>query len=299
MNIKKIFISISIILSLIPLNYSFILPQLFREWTPIAIENKIDKSKPFTFNIGKLPMILWYDNNSSILSTINICKHLGSKLDNGIINNGCLHCPNHYSSYNHTDKIGNIKVSNGLLWWSYKSYSKNPPLNFKNNNNNNFYNTYIDVNANLINVVLEFIYTGNNNINKIIVKEGKTKFLFKETLFKAQHRFLYKYPYYLKGNINKNIDYAINFLPLDECKTRIFITINNNIDAKIYMNYYLINKINNLKNYDIEPNYLKYLIMLKDTSPNNYMKKIYSLFDKYSFPNEFTVINFYKYRNFY
>ena len=294
MNLKKIIIYF-LYLSSISVN-SFILPQIFREWTPIAIENKIDKSKPFTFNIGKLPMVLWYDNNNTALSTINICKHLGAKLDNGIINNGCLHCPNHYSSYNDTDKIGNIKVSNGLLWWSYKSYSKNPPLNFKNKNNKNYYNTYIDVNANIINVILEFMYSGANN--KQIIKEGKTKFLFKETLLKAEHRFLYKYPYYLKGNINKNIDYAINFLPLEESKTRVFMTIQNNIDAKIYMNYYLINKFNNLKNYDNEPSYLKYLIMLKD-SPNNYMKKIYTLFDKYSFPNEFTVINFYKYRHFY
>jgi len=282
-------------LSSISIN-SYILPQLFREWTPIAIENRIDKSKPFIFNIGKLPMILWYDNNNTALSTINICKHLGSKLDNGIINNGCLHCPNHYISYNNSDKIGDIKVSNGLLWWSYKSYYKNPPLNFKNRNNNKYYNTYIDVNANIINVVLEFIYSNNNN--KQVVKECKTKFLFKETLFKAEHRFLYKYPYYLKGNINKNIDYAINFLPLEETKTRIFISIANNIDAKIYMNYYLLNKINTIKNYDTEPSYLKYLIMLKD-SPNNHMKKIYTLYDKYSFPNEFTVSNFYKYRHFY
>lgn len=293
MNFKKIIIYL-LYLSSISVN-SFILPQIFREWTPIAIENKIDKSKPFTFNIGKLPMILWYDKNNTALSTINICKHLGAKLDNGIINNGCLHCPNHYSSYNDTDKIGNIKVSNGLLWWSYKSYSKNPPLNFK-NNLNKYYNTYIDVNANIINVILEFIYSGTNNQ---VVKDGKTKFLFKETLFKAEHRFLYKYPYYLKGIINKNIDYAINFLPLEENKTRIFISILNNIDAKIYMNYYLINKINNLKNYDIESSYLKYFIMLKDISPNNYMKKIYTLFDKYSFPNDFSVINFYKYRQFY
>lgn len=275
---------------------SFILPQLFREWTPIGIENKIDKTKPFIFNIGKLPMILWYNNNTA-LSTINICKHLGSKLDNGFINNGCLHCPNHYIAYNNSDIIGNIKSSNGILWWSYKSYSKNPPPNFKLDKykNQKIYNSYIDVDANIINVILEFVYCGNTNQK---IKEGKNKFLFKETLFKAEHRFLYIYPYYLKGNINKNINYAINFLPLAETKTRIFISIIDNIDAKIYMNYYLSNKINNLKNYDSEPNYLKYMIMLKD-SPNNYMKKIYTLFDKYSFPNEFTVLNFYKYKQFY
>jgi sterol desaturase/sphingolipid hydroxylase (fatty acid hydroxylase superfamily) len=31
---------------------SFILPQIFREWTPIAIESKIDRTKPFSFIVG-------------------------------------------------------------------------------------------------------------------------------------------------------------------------------------------------------------------------------------------------------
>ena len=297
MNIKKLFLNVIFISFLFLKIDSFILPQIFREWTPIAIENKIDKSKAFNFNIGKLPLILWYDNNDSIISTINICKHLGSKLDKGNINNGCLYCPNHYTSYNNTDKIGNIISSNGILWWSYKSYSRNPPLNFKNDHNMKLYNTFIDVDVNIINVILEFIYSCSNN-NQII-KECKKKFLFKETLFNVEHRYLYKYPYYIKGNINRNIDYSINFLPLEEAKTRIFITINNTLDSKIYMNYYLSNKINNLKNYYDESNYLNYLIILKDSPPNNHMKKIYTLFDKYSFPNQFIVNCFYKYRQFY
>ena len=79
---------------------------------------------------------------------------------------------------------------------------------------------------------------------------------------------------------------------------RIFISINDNVDAKIYMNYYLLNKISNIKNYETDINYLKYLIILKDSN-NNYMKKIYNLFDKYSFPNEYNAISFYKYKHFY
>ena len=85
---------------------SFILPQIVREWHPIAIESNIDKSKPYVYNIGKLPMVLWYDKNGP-LSTINICKHLGAKLDNGIINDGCLHCSNHFTSYNSSDIFSN------------------------------------------------------------------------------------------------------------------------------------------------------------------------------------------------
>ena len=86
---------------------------------------------------------------------------------------------------------------------------------------------------------------------------------------------------------------------MEENKTRLYINIvdnNNDIDTKNFINYILINKLNNLKNYD-NNNYLKYLIMLKDD--NSYMKKIYLLFDKYSFPNDFTISSFYKYRQFY
>lgn len=272
-------------------NNAFILPQIFREWHPIGIENTIDKSKPYIYNIGKLPMILWYDNKKPI-STINICKHLGAKLNNGIINDGCLHCPNHYISYNETDTIGKVVAKNGLLWWSYKSYSKNPPSIFK-LESDKIHHLFMDIDINIINVILEFIYSNN----KTKVKYRKNKFIFNEQLFNAEHRFFYKYPYFLKGSINKKINYTINFSPLDDNKTRLYISIANNFDAKIFINYYLNAKLNNLKNYDSNYYYLKYLIMLKED--RNYMKDIYLLFDKYSFPNDFTVASFYKYRQFY
>ena len=268
---------------------SFILPQIVREWHPIAIESNIDKSKPYVYNIGKLPMVLWYDKNGP-LSTINICKHLGAKLDNGIINDGCLHCSNHFTSYNSSDIIGNVIEKNGLLWWSFKSNNKNPPKIFK--ESAKLHQTFIDINVNLINVILEFIYSNN----KTKIKQRKNKFLFSEQLFNAEHRFYYKYPYYIKGSINNKINYSINFLPLEENKTRLYINIENNIDIKDFFQYYLNNKLNNLQNYD-NNNYLKYLIMLKNDK--SYMKQIYLLFDKYSFPNDFTVSSFYKYRQFY
>jgi nitrite reductase/ring-hydroxylating ferredoxin subunit len=269
----------------------FILPQFVREWHPIGIENQIDRSKPFVFNIGKLPMVLWYDKNDPI-ATLNICKHLGAKLDNAIINNGCLHCSNHLTGYNQTDALGKVISKNGMLWWSFKSYTRNPISNFKKEEKKLDIH-HIDINVNLLNVILEFVHSNN----KIKARARKNKFLFYEKLFNAEHRFYYKYPYYLKGSINNKINYTINFLPLEENKTRLFITIANNIDAKVFMNYFLNAKLNNLNNYDNNTTNLKYMIMFKEH--NDYIKKIYMLFDKYSFPNEFTISCFYKYRQFY
>ena len=275
---------------LISFNTAFILPQIFREWHPIGIENRIDKSKPYAYNIGKLPMVLWYDNSNNPISTINICKHLGARLDKGIINDGCLHCVNHLTGYNETDAIGKVVVKDGLLWWSYKSYIKNPPSNFK--KNEKIHHNYIDIDVNLINVILEIIYSSN----KTKIKHRNNKFFFTEQLYNAEHRFYYKYPYYLKGSINRKINYTINFLPLEENKTRLFINIANDINSKVFITYFLNTKLNNLNNYDGNT-YLKYLITLKNN--NDYMRKIYTLFDKYSFPNDFTVSSFYKYKNFY
>ena len=268
---------------------SFILPQIFREWHPIAIEKNIDKTKPYIYNIGKLPMVLWYEDIKP-LATINICKHLGAKLDNGIINNGCLQCSNHYASYNSSDTIGNVISKNGLLWWSFKS-NINPPTIFK-PSTTIIHQIFIDINVNLINVILEFIYSNN----KTKIKFRNNKFFFAEHLYNVEHRFFYKYPYYLKGSINRKINYTINFLPLEENKTRLFINFFNNNNIEYFSKYFINNKINNLKNYG-ENNYLKYLITLKNDK--SYMKHIYFLFDKYSFPNDFTVSSFYKYRQFY
>jgi MoaA/NifB/PqqE/SkfB family radical SAM enzyme len=60
----------------------------------------------------------------------------------------------------------------------------------------------------------------------------------------AEHRFYYKYPYYLKGSINNKINYSIVFLPLEENKTRLFINIANDIDMQDFFNYFLNEKLN-------------------------------------------------------
>ena len=63
----------------------FILPSIFREWYCVGFEKNIDKTKPYQFNIGELPMVAWFDNKNNTYSTINICKHMGAKLSNGKI----------------------------------------------------------------------------------------------------------------------------------------------------------------------------------------------------------------------
>jgi len=268
---------------------SFFLPQIFREWHPIAINDKIDKTKPFLVNYGKLPLVLWF-NQTTPHTTVGYCKHLGSKLEKGFINNNCLVCPNHLTQHTSNDTIGTTVIKDGIIWWSYKNLKKSPPPLFKTSNNIEHY--YIDVNNSLQTIILEFMYS-KHNIKEI---SKNNKFLIKKHSNNMEHQIFYKYPFYLKGSINKKINYVINFLPLEEDRTRLFVNVD--VDIKYLLHYFLSSKLYNLKNYD-NNKIFKFLLILKDVKNDNYLKKIYYLFDKYMFPNENNVYSFYKYRNFY
>jgi|688.fasta_scaffold107732_2 hypothetical protein len=268
----------------------FFLPQIFREWHPIAIDVKINKQVPHIINYGKLPLVLWY-NNDIPQTAIGYCKHLGAKHVNSYIHNNCLICPNHLTVHNESDTIGTTVIKDGVVWWSYKSIKKTPPSLFKNPDNVNHF--YIDVNSSLQNIVLEFMHS--NSIT--YAKNNRNKFFIKKQLFNKEHRIVYKYPFYLKGSIDRKINFGINFLPLQEDKTRLFINIDV-INIKYFLYYFLYFKLCNLRYYDNNIVF-KYLLVLNDVKDDNYLKKIYLLFDKYMFPNDSIVYSFYKYRKFY
>jgi len=286
---------------------SYILPQTFKEWHVVGIDNKIDKTVPYKFNIGKLPMILWYNKNNLPVSTFNICKHLGNKLDNGKISKGCLICPTHKLHYDNNDAIGSTVINDGLIWWSYKSDKKNPPnLPLRNSNTKNF---KIDININLISCILNFLYI--NNVNSKIIFKNK-KLLLKSIHESYTSTIFFKYPYtiFISTKIHKNklkAVYFLNLLPLDDNKTRLFITIkyNNNLNEYIGSWFYcfLIKFLLFKTKYELENdnfnNNLKNFFILKETFNNNYLIDIYNLYEKYMFPNDFTLYHFMKNKQYY
>ena len=72
-----------------------LVPKIFNEWLCLGIKEHIDFTKPYSINVGELPLIVWKHDNK-YYSTINICKHMGSKLDNAEITpSGCLKCQYH------------------------------------------------------------------------------------------------------------------------------------------------------------------------------------------------------------
>lgn len=102
--------------------YSF--QPFLRNWQCIGIQDKIDFSKPYTANIGELPLVIWQTRkypHPEYTATVNICKHMGSKLNNAkITGDGCLKCPYHGYEYSALDNFGQVLAYQGKLFWAYK-----------------------------------------------------------------------------------------------------------------------------------------------------------------------------------
>ena len=103
-------------------------PDFFRHWTCLGIRANMDLSKPLSVHVGELPLVLWKNQESGkILSVINICKHMGSKLDNGIVtDSGCLKCKYHGLEFSENDRFGEIVEHEGKVFWAYDPTEKTP-----------------------------------------------------------------------------------------------------------------------------------------------------------------------------
>jgi len=239
----------------------FILPSIFREWYCVGLEKNIDKTKPYQFNIGELPMVAWFDNKNNTYSTINICKHMGAKLSNGkISNSGNLICPNHKLQYNYFDKFGITIFYQNKLWWSYNPINILPPkIPLYNKNYETIYMEF-DINSYITECLINCMNINNydgpigynvnlqpSNVNNYRYNYNDVGILFDYNLLtnmnknlKLSENFLYyKYPstIWFRNSIcyrerNRleydNIFLNINFLPLNINKTKWYITVSYN-----------------------------------------------------------------------
>jgi hypothetical protein len=270
-------INILIILSLICFINSYILPQTYREWTVIGIDKNININKPYHYHIGSLPMVLWY-NKTNPQTIINTChKHLGNTLKESYIENNELICPFHKNKYTNNDNLGDIRKSNGLLWWSYKSFKKFPP---KINDENNNY--HFQVKGDFISIILNFINDFHEDKDKYMISNHKI-------LMKKDRKFLiYKYPYSIKFS---NI-YMMNIIPIDYMNSNVYITTSKNI----ILNEDDINKFKSYIERRIDNFKFKHLLLLND---NSLINKIYNLYNKYMFPDDISTKHFLLNRRYY
>ena len=312
---------------------SFNLPPVFREWHCINFVKNIDTTKPYPFKIGELPLISWYDNKyNKTYTTVNICSHMGSKLDNSKINNGCLVCPYHGMLYSEEKAFGETIIYQDKLWWSYEPIASKPPATpFYNNKDYSTTNICIDVDANIMDCVLNIMDVNHPQYYNMLIppkKIKKFKYLnnidepkrlslgisFKNKVlsnkikeFNEYNKYynMYKFPYnawtrLLLPNKQQSI-MNIDFLPIGIDKTRWFITMKNNretnnIFTKPFIYYYANQYKELLNNNQALHTDLKKLVIRQEVLANeNHLDDIYNMFEKYKYPDNNMVCNLYKY----
>ena len=84
MNIK-IMLFINFLVGCMGYTPGLVKAPLYRYWNCIGFKNCITDNKPYQFNIGEIPLVAWKSTNNTYLSTLNICRHFGSTLQDGSI----------------------------------------------------------------------------------------------------------------------------------------------------------------------------------------------------------------------
>lgn len=236
----------------------------YRHWTCIGIKDKIDITKPYSIHIGDLPLVVWKDSNKWI-TTINICKHMGSSLHKGTLNNGCMKCPYHGLEYKYQDRFGETLEHEGKLFWAYKPFTKTPPkVPFFGNSQYTKSFLQIDMDASLTDSAYntmdllhpEYVHNkligfGNtippNNVklhkyhvNSIIglsfdYSPNRMMKKFNDNVRFTNNFHMFHYPTFSWSRVSfdkKHLIIGVNFLPLENEKTRWYITLCHNYYRK-------------------------------------------------------------------
>jgi phenylpropionate dioxygenase-like ring-hydroxylating dioxygenase large terminal subunit len=238
--------------------------SFFNHWHCIGIQSSIDFSKPYKANIGDLPLVIWKNPISQkIISSINICKHMGSTLDNGIItNDGCLKCQYHGLEFSYEDRFGEIMEYEGKIFWAYKPIQKKPysvPFFYHSNYVTSFleidmecsledsaYNTMDIRHPEYVhNKIVGFgntippenirYYNYSSDPNRIGMSfdysSNKIIRNINDNVKVTKNYHMYIYPTFSWSKVsfnNKNLIIGVNLLPLEKKKTRWYITICHN-----------------------------------------------------------------------
>lgn len=298
-----------------------LISNMFRHWTCLGIQNTMDFSRPFSINVGDLPLVLWKNHNTGkIQSTVNICKHMGSRLDNGIITDtGCLKCKYHGLEFSGKDNFGEIAEHEGKIFWAYEPIEKIPhKIPFFNNKDYIHSFLQIDMEGSLVDSALnsvdlrhpEFVHNlgfGNSipptDIHQYLYKDltgsptrvglafkyesNKLMRKFNDNTKSTQNFHMFVYPTYTWSRVsfdNKHLIVAVNMLPLEKKKTRWFVTLCHN--------YYQSN---------IQKNFMKMLastilsqdyVQMQYQAPENVLKK--SIMFEHVFNDEEVILWLYK-----
>ena len=315
---------------------SFSYSHFFNHWLCIGVKNEISFDRPYSMNIGELPLVLWKDKNTQkIYSTVNICKHMGSKLNNGLITeNGCLKCGYHGLEYSERDKFGEVIEQDGKIFWAYKPIHSTPyKIPFYNNPTYEKSFLTIDMEASLTDSafntmdlrhpeyvhggigfgstippenIREYVYSNEkiglafdyhaNNIIQKINKDSKTTQNF--------HMFYYPGFSWSKVTFDKtnHLIIGVNLLPLENKKTRWYITIchnyyTNNIQKELMKLFTLVilsQDYTQMKNQYHENKLKKYILFNYIFKNEETIVRVKDMFSNYNYPSDDICLELYK-----
>jgi phenylpropionate dioxygenase-like ring-hydroxylating dioxygenase large terminal subunit len=120
--------------------------KFFNNWHCVGISKCIDFSIPYKINVGDMPLVVWKNQiNNELISTINICKHMGSRLDNAkITDTGCLKCQYHGLEMSREDKFGEIVEHEGKIFWAFQP-TQHLPFSVPFYNNKKFETSFLEI----------------------------------------------------------------------------------------------------------------------------------------------------------
>jgi phenylpropionate dioxygenase-like ring-hydroxylating dioxygenase large terminal subunit len=238
----------------------------FNHWNCIGIKTKIDFAKPYAYNIGDLPLVLWKNNKNKLISTINVCKHMGSKLETGKIVNGCLKCPYHGLEFSEKDKFGEIFEQDGKIFWAYQPFEIAPPKTpfF---DNKNFVKSFVEIDMdcslqdsvyNTMDIrhpeyvhgigfgssnepqnIQTYNFPHKNAVGLTFDYQANDFMQYMNNIKKTNNYHMYIYPTFTWSRVsfvnsknlhrgNNHLIISVNFLPIGTKKTKWFVTILHN-----------------------------------------------------------------------
>jgi len=294
--------------------------KIFNNWFCIGIKNEIDFTKPYSINIGDLPLVVWKNSANQLVSTVNICKHMGSKLDKGTITNGCLKCPYHGLEMSYEDRFGQTIEHEGKIFWSYKSLGTPFKIPFYNNPNYVKSHLTFDMETSLRDSALntmdirhpEFVHktgfgssTLPNNIKQYKYNDFRFGLSFDYTPNKLMQQMtgqitnnynMFIYPNTLWNRVSvkdKHLIISVNLLPLGIKKTRWYITLLHNYcktDMEIHMmkmfaSGILIQDYNQLSNQHIEDALKKEIVFNYKYKNEEVLHWLNDKFQEYEYPD--------------
>lgn len=322
----KIFTLVLLIINLIDA-YTPTTP--FNNWHCIDFVKNIDKTKPYAYNIGELPLVTWFNKKEIPYTSINICEHMGSKLDEGIVEKECLKCPYHGLKYDSEKMFGETMIFQNKLWWSYEPVKKNPPL-VPSYNDKRFETSFIkiDVEASVNDCVLnamdmnhpEFIHNtifgfGSSipptNVQTISYHKDDMKvglsFNYKKGMKESRNVHVYEFPYSSWSHVflpnKKQLVVNIDMLPLSKDKTRWCVTLKHNYFKsnieKILMKFItkcILYQDQQQMKRQANESILKSLIMNKTQLKNEeHFDEIKKILNNYKYPSSDKVVLLYNY----